>query len=141
MNINNISEKARTLRGVIEKLSINLDDVEALESVELFPSWKPEQNYTKDQRIKYNNILYKVLQDHISQPDWAPTSAPSLFAKILIPTPTSIPVWEKPNSTNAYMTGAKVFYPTKNDNIYQSTIDNNLWSPVDYPQGWELVIE
>lgn len=23
--------------------------------------------------------------------------------------------------------------------IYESAIDNNTWSPSEYPQGWELV--
>lgn len=25
--------------------------------------------------------------------------------------------------------------------VYRSTMDNNVWSPVDYPQGWEEVTE
>lgn len=24
--------------------------------------------------------------------------------------------------------------------IYKSTMDNNVWSPIDYPQGWETVM-
>ena len=37
---------------------------------------------------------------------------------------------------NAYNTGDKVLY---NGEIYESTIDSNVWSPSDYPQGWTLI--
>jgi hypothetical protein len=37
-------------------------------------------------------------------------------------------------STDAYMTGDKV---TFNGVVYTSLIDNNVWSPADYPTGWQ----
>ena len=49
-----------------------------------------------------------------------------------------IPEWEQPDSTNPYMTGDKVRFEGK---VYQSLIDNNVWSPTAYPQGWEEVTE
>lgn len=30
---------------------------------------------------------------------------------------------------------------TENDTVYRSTIDNNVWSPSAYPQGWEVYTE
>ena len=77
--------------------------------------------------IQYQDVLYKVLQAHTVQEAWTPTNAPSLFAKVLIdPTGETILDWEQPDSTNPYMTGDKVKYDGK---IYESTIDNNVWSP------------
>lgn len=38
-------------------------------------------------------------------------------------------------STSPYMTGDCC---TENDIVYRSTIDNNVWAPSAYPQGWEL---
>ena len=35
---------------------------------------------------------------------------------------------------DAYKMNDSVYYPDKNGNIYISTIDNNVWSPIDY--GW-----
>lgn len=29
---------------------------------------------------------------------------------------------------------------TESSNVYRSTLDNNVWSPSAYPQGWEEVI-
>ena len=48
----------------------------------------------------------------------------------------TIPEWTQPDSTNPYMMGDMV---TFNDSVYKSLIDNNIWSPIDYPQGWALV--
>ena len=39
-------------------------------------------------------------------------------------------------STSPYMVGNCC---SEDDEIYKSTIDNNVWSPKSYPQGWELV--
>ena len=38
-------------------------------------------------------------------------------------------------STSPYMTGDCC---TENDIVYRSTIDNNVWAPSAYPQGWEV---
>lgn len=39
-------------------------------------------------------------------------------------------------STSPYMTGDCC---TENGVVYRSTIDNNVWSPGEYPQGWQLI--
>lgn len=39
-------------------------------------------------------------------------------------------------STSPYMTGDCC---TENGVVYRSTMDNNVWSPGDYPSGWEVV--
>lgn len=134
-----ITDKAKKLRTTIEILAENLDDEAAIDAVELFPNWSVCVEYAKDERVRYNGVLYKVLQSHTSQADWTPDTASSLFARVLIPVPEEIPVWEQPDSTNPYMKGDKVHYPTADDDIYESTIDNNVWSPVDYPDGWKIV--
>lgn len=134
-------DRARALRTVIESLSVNLEDEQALEAVELFPAWKADISYETKDRVRYQGVLYKVLQNHVSLENWKPDEAVSLYARVLIPDPEQIPVWEQPDSTNAYMTGDKVYYPTAEDDIYESLIDNNVWSPEAYPQGWKKVEE
>ena len=39
-------------------------------------------------------------------------------------------------STSPYMTGDCC---TENGVVYRSTIDNNVWPPSEYPQGWKLI--
>ena len=127
-------ELARKLRPYIEKAAISLSDEDALEAVNLFENWHSGEPYVKDQRVNFEGTLYKCLQSHTSQDAWTPTAAPSLWAKVLIPDENVIPEWEQPDSTNPYMKGNKVSFDGK---VYESIIDNNVWSPAVY--GWEEV--
>lgn len=116
----------------------SISDGAALKVPEVFPHWSGNsKEYVKDDKVLYNDVLYKVLQNHTSQEGWTPTSAPSLFAKVLT-SEGEILDWEQPDSTNPYMKGDKVRY---NGKIYESVIDNNVWSPEAYPQGWKEVEE
>lgn len=113
------------------------DDAVALTIQEFYDIWATNVNYIKEQYINHEGVLYKVLQDHMSQEGWTPDVSPSLFAKVLIdPSGETIPEWERPNSTNAYMIGNKVKYE---GHTYESVIDNNVWSPTEYPAGWKLI--
>ena len=132
-----LTEYARKLRPLIEKAAISLNDTDALEAKELFPVWSGASiEYKVNDRVRYNSILYKCLQQHTSQEEWTPIAAASLWAKVLIPDPEVIPDWEQPDSTNPYMRGDKVRF---DGHIYESAIDNNIWSPAAYPAGWSLV--
>lgn len=121
----------------------NLSDEQALQVPLMFPKWQAGKEYVVGDRVLYLGVLYKVLQAHTSQQGWQPDVAPSLFAKNLIVKDeqgeqVDIPEFEQPDSTNPYMIGDKVRFEGK---VYQSLIDNNVWSPSDYPQGWEEVNE
>ena len=130
-------EKARALRPMIEKASASLPDEDALEAVELFPLWAADTEYAADIRVRYEDKLYRCVQAHTSQADWTPDATPALWTEVA--KPGEIPVWKQPTGAqDAYMTGDKVHYPTADDPVYISTVDNNVWSPADYPQGWEL---
>jgi hypothetical protein len=126
-------ELAQKLRPYIEKAALSLSDEDALEAVDLFPNWKPDKPYVKDDKVRFEGILYKCLQAHNSITPWTPTSSPSLWAKVLIPDENVIPEWEQPDSTNPYMKGDKVVFE---GTVYESLIDNNIWSPAAYPGGW-----
>lgn len=129
-------ELARKLRPFIEKAAISLDDTDALEAIYLFPEWnKDADKYEKDVRVRFEGVLYKCLQEHIPQAIWTPTAAPSLWAKVLIPSPDIIPEWEQPDSTNAYQIGDKV---THNGKTWENTIANNVWEPGVY--GWVEIV-
>lgn len=130
-------ELARKLRPYIEKAAFSLNDEDAIEAKELYPQWSGNGiSYKVNDRVRYEGILYKVLSAHTSQEAWTPTAAPSLFTKVLIPDENIIPEWEQPESTNPYMKGDKVTFDGK---IYESVIDNNIWSPSAYPAGWKEV--
>lgn len=134
MGIN--SEDAPEFREKINLLLQKLDDEEAVENTVLFPKWAAGMEYKKDDKVRYEGVLYKVLQPHTSLSIWAPNIAPSLFARVLSEDGQVLP-WEQPDSTNAYMTGDRVWY---NNEMYESLVDNNVWSPEAYPAGWRKVV-
>lgn len=113
------------------------DDAKALAIQEFYDDWEVGVKYEVGTYIRYEEVLYKVITAHTSQSDWTPTSASSLFAKVLTdPTGETINEWVQPDSTNAYMTGDKVIFDGK---TYESIIDNNVWSPSAYPAGWKEI--
>ena len=97
--------------------------------------WEVGKAYQVGDLRQYGEKPYRCLQAHTSIQEWNPEDAVSLWARILAGGDT-IPVWEQPGSTNPYMMGDKVHFPTKDDPVYVSTVDNNVWAPNVY--GWEL---
>lgn len=119
-----------------------LSDEQALEVPSIFPVWQVGVEYIVSFKVRHKDILYKVLQAHTSQEDWAPDVAVSLFAKVIVgevnPDTGEQEVldWAQPDSTNPYMIGDRVMFE---GNIYESVTDNNVWSPADYPAGWRII--
>ena len=126
-------DKARELRPFIEKAAVSLTDEDALQAVELYPAWEVGVAYAVDERIRYGEKLYRVVQAHTSQADWTPDATPALFTEVA--KPGEIPVWKQPTGAqDAYNKGDKVHYPDKDGPVYVSTVDSNVWEPGVY--GW-----
>ena len=120
--------KAKTLRNLIEQLSITLDDATALTGVELFPPWKIIA-YSVGDRVQYNGTLYKCVQAHTAQSDWTPDATPALWVVVTV---DEWPEWVQPaGSHDAYAKGSKV---THNGERWISDVDSNVWEPGVY--GW-----
>lgn len=127
-------QEAKLFIEAFVKLRGLATDEMSLQVPNLYPTWKVETNYSIGDRVLYNDVLYKVITAHTSQETWTPDTAPSLFAKVLIPDEDIIPEWVQPDSTNPYKVGDKVTY---NGTTYVSIVDNNVWAPDAY--GWEIV--
>lgn len=107
-----------------------LDDTTALIVTSLFISWQSDHYYKIDERLRYNDKLYKVVQAHISQLGWEPDKTPALFVEVA--KPGEIPEWRQPTGAqDAYMKGDQVKYDGK---IWESQYDNNTWQPGIF--GW-----
>ena len=117
---------ARAYRQIIERAAESLTDEQALQAPMLFERWQPDTEYAVGKRLYHDGVLYTVLQAHTSQATWTPDVSPSLFARVLIPDPETIPDWVQPDSTNPYMTGDKVRH---NGRVWESQIDGNVWEP------------
>ena len=121
---------------VKEQLLPVLADEQAYTFRYLYPEFEIDKAYEVGERVIYDYKFYKVITAHTSQADWTPDAAVSLFVEIADPS-IEYPEFVQPiNAETAYMTGDKI---TFEGNKYISTMDNNVYSPTDYPQGWELV--
>ena len=119
-----------------EQLLPVLTDTQAYIFRYLFPTFEIDKSYEVGERIIYEDKFYKVITTHTSQADWTPDVAVSLFVEISDPA-IEYPEFKKPiNAETAYMEGDKI---TFEGNKYVSVIDNNVYSPAEYPQGWELI--
>lgn len=131
-------DRAEELRNLLALAAQSLDDEDAAKAPCLFEPWQPGKSYTAGQRVRYNGELYKVLQGHTSQSDWAPEAAVSLFTRVLPGQDgTKIGEWVRPDSTNTYKIGDRVYH---NGKLWESVVDGpNSWEPGVF--GWEEVEE
>lgn len=60
-----------------------LTDAQAITVKAIYPAYDPNGVlYPVDYKVLQDDVLYKCLQEHTSQPDWAPGVAPSLWAAV-----------------------------------------------------------
>lgn len=134
-----IIDEAKKLRSLIEEMAQTaLDDETAEDNPNVFPLWQVGVDYKTDYKIRYDGIVYKVLQDHTSQADWTPDTAVSLYVKVHKQDPTDEwPEWVQPQGAHdAYMKDDKCSYPY-HERYWVSAVDNNVWQPGVY--GWDEV--
>lgn len=126
-------DDALRLRPIIEDASKSLPDSEALNAMELFPWWSGKGvEYKVDDRVRYEDFLFKCVQAHTSQEDWTPTAAVSLWVRVDDPS-EEWPEWRQPvGAVDAYELGAKVSH---NEKHWISNVANNVWEPGVY--GWD----
>lgn len=124
--------KALILRKMIEKSATYLSDNDALEAVELYPMWEENTAYTVDERIRYEDILYRCVQTHTSQTGWEPPNVPALWTVVSL---DEWPEWVQPTGAqDAYSKGDKVSH---NEKHWVSEYNSNAWEPGVF--GWEEV--
>ena len=132
-------EEAQKMQVELQQLVVlsTATDEQAFIMRYLYPEWSDESvSYKKNDRFMYHNKFYKVLQNHISQSDWTPDTASSLYVEIADPA-EEWPEFKQPTGAHdAYAKDAKVTFEGKH---YKSLIDANVYSPTTYSQGWELV--
>ena len=115
------------------------DDATALDNKLVYPLWEAGIEVELDKKYLYvmNTTLYKVLQAHTTQANWTPDITPALW-KVVQPEGV-IPDFVQPTGVHdAYMIGEKVKF---NGSIYESLIDNNVYSPTAHPQGWKELLQ
>lgn len=119
----------------VQATATAFDDTTALDNKLVYPFWEAGIEVKLDKKYLYvmNGNLYKVLQPHTTQSDWTPDITPALWKVVQVE--GVIADFVQPTGAHdAYMKGEKVKF---NSSIYESIIDNNVYSPTAYSQGWK----
>lgn len=137
-------QAAEQLRRAIQMFARTLTDDEAVEISTIYPTYEVGRAYAANELISCgtNTVgdpqLYRVVQSHTSQTGWTPDTTPSLYTPIGL-SEKGYPVWSKPTGAHdAYAAGDIIEYDGK---LYKSLIDGNVYSPDEYPAGWEIYTE
>ena len=141
-NIQEALELRKALQLFLATMDVDTQAEDMMEVASVFPKYQVGKAYKVKDVFSYGENavgdaqLYQVLQDHTSAEQWTPDTATSLYKAIGV-TKEGYPEWVQPlGASDAYNTGDIVSY---NGTLYESTINGNVWSPVDYPQGWKEV--
>ena len=133
-------QAAEQFRRALQLFAQSLTDDVAMEVATVFPAYEVGKAYKAEEMFTYgtNNVgdpqLYRVVSDHTSQADWIPNITPALYTPIGL-TEEGYPIWSKPTGAHdAYDMGDIVEY---NGTLYRSLIAGNVYSPDEYPAGWE----
>lgn len=120
-------------RRVIDDVIEDLPDSEVEELTYLYPEWKPDIGVVAGQKYRRDGVLYRVLQSHTTQADWAPENVPALFVRFRAP--DEIPDWVMPTGAHdAYQIGERVRH---NGTVWTSKINANTTVPGSDPRWWE----
>ena len=131
-----ILERAKMLRPIIEQAAQSLDDKVASTSAELFPSLKYDGSLIKaGTRINWFGVLKQAAVDLWDTVENNPVNAPTLWQDIAYKQGVRI----IPNTITVTQAFAKGEQGWWHDEVYESLIDANVYTPEQYPAGWTLV--
>ena len=119
--------KHADLVAFLKAARLTADDQTALTGMELYPTWAEGISVAKDSRYQFNGKLYKCIQAHTTQADWAPDVTPALWVIVSL---EEWPEWKQPaGAHDAYKKDSKVTHKGKR---WISTVDGNVWEPGVY---------
>lgn len=127
-------ETIRALLTLLKSQTESLPDEEAQNVPALFPTWSDciGKAVEAGLRVYDDKKLWRCVQSHTVQEEWRPEATPALWVRVYV---EEWPEWVQPTGAqDAYNKGDKVTYKGRH---YISLIDGNVYSPEDYPAGWE----
>lgn len=140
MDYSALSAIIRAVRMDMQELaqagSLNGSKAVACEAV--FPEWEAGAYVVGDIR-RFNNQVWRCCQAHDSagQTGWEPGAAAALWAPYHTIDPAFAKDFFQPTGAqDAYQKGEVCRFEGQ---VWRSLLDGNVYSPADYPAGWEVV--
>lgn len=128
-------EEALRLRAAMEQAAPSLDDKTASSAPEMFPTLKGDGSLVKaGTRVNWRGVVKQAAVDLWDTVDNDPDHAKVLWADILYRDGIRI-IPEVITAGTAFKKGEPGWWFGK---IYVSKIPDNVWTPVSYPDGWEV---
>ena len=128
--------EAVKLRALVEQAAASLPDREASEGAALFPKMKYDGNLIKaGTRINWYGVLKQAAVDLWDTAENNPVNAPTLWQDIAYRKGARI-IPAVITAGEAFAKGERGWW---GDAIYQSLIDDNVYTPEMYPAGWRLI--
>lgn len=128
------ADRARALRPLIEKASAGLEDKDASCGAELFPRMKYDGSLIAYKtRINWRGTVKMAAVDLWDTEQNNPDNAPALWSDIAYKDGYRY-IPEVITADQAFTLGEKGWWL---DELYESLIAANVYTPAAYPQGWK----
>lgn len=132
----NVIERAKELRKIIESVMEAQDDKTASKAAEFYPKMALDGKLIKaGTRINWNGKVMKAAADLWDREENSPENVPALWAELGFVFGVRI-IPEIITAAEAFALGECGFWK-QDGKIYKSIIDSNVFTPIDYPDGWE----
>ena len=126
-------QHAYKLREMMHKAAVSLDDKDASAAAELFPRMKYDGSLISYQtRINWNGTVKMAASDLWDTEENNPDNAPALWSDLKYRDGIRI-IPEVITAAEAFAKGERGWWE---DELYESLIDANVYTPAQYPEGW-----
>lgn len=129
-------KEARALRSLITQGSASLTDAQVSTAPDILPRMKYDGSLISNgTRINWNGTIKRAASDLWDREDQNPDNAPNLWEDVLYKDGYRI-IPETITVGLDFSKGEKGWWK---DILYESTIDNNVWTPDGNPDGWKVI--
>lgn len=132
----NLVDMARKLRPLIEKAAQALDDKDASTAPSIFPALKQDGKLVRaGTRINWGGEIKRAAVDLWDNANNDPDHAPALWESLGYRNGIRI-IPEVITAGTAFVDGELGWW---GDALYRSKLPANVYTPAQYPDGWEAV--
>ena len=131
-------KEAQTLRNILQTAAVGLEDKEASQAAVLFPRLKQDGGLVKaGTRINWHGVVKRAAVDLWDTVANNPDAAPQLWEDLAYREGIRI-IPDTITSGLAFAKGERGWWGNE---LYESVIAANTYTPEAYPAGWQLVEE